>query len=69
MSKVFYPSCQWLDPNTRDTSRRFYCERRRCYVEPARTVYTKERRFHLFHADRCAPDCWNRRGKTRVPVL
>ena len=69
MSKVFYPSCQWLGPNTRDTSKRFYCEWRCCYVEPARTVYTKERRVHVFHKDRCAPDCWNRRGKTRVPVL
>ena len=66
MSRVFYPQCQWLDPNTRDSSRRFYCEQRCRYVEPAHTVYTKERRFH---ADRRAPDCWNRRGKTRVPTL
>ena len=69
MSKVFYPPCQWLDPNTRDLSGRFYCERHCHYVKPARTVYTAERRCRLYHDDRCAPDCWHRSGKTRIPTL
>ena len=66
---LFYPSCRFLDPNTRNAAGHFYCEWRNEYVKPARTVYTAERRAHLFHRDRCAPDCWHRSGKTRMPTL
>ena len=75
MSKVCYPACQWLDPNTRDEQGLFYCEHRCRYVKPAVTVYTRRRIWrdpyvkHVFNPDRCAPDCWHRSGKTRVPTL
>ena len=51
MSKIFYPSCKWLDPNT------------------ASTVYKHHRGHRIFQDDRCAPNCWHRDGKTRVPTL
>ena len=65
-AKVFYPSCQWLDPNTRNTKGDFYCEERCRSVHPARSVYDAD---HKFNSSKCAPDCWHRRGKTRVPTL
>jgi len=66
---VFYPDCEWLDPNTRDDQRRFYCERHCRFVEPALTVYKTYRGHRLYQEERCAPNCWHRRGKTRVPTL
>lgn len=66
MSKIFYPPCQWLDPNTRDAKGNFYCEQRFCSVHPARSVYDAD---HKFNRSKCAPDCWHRAGKTRVPTL
>ena len=67
--RIDYPPCQHLDPNERDAFGRFYCERRGHYVAPAATVYTGEHRASLFNADKCAPDCWHRRGKTRRAVV
>ena len=69
MSKVFYPQCQWLDANTRDGKGHFYCNRRCCYVKPAFTVYKHHRGHRIFQDDCCAPNCWHRDGKTRVPTL
>ena len=69
MSKIFYPPCQWLDPNARDAKGRFYCEFRDRFVEPAPTVYKHHRGHRIFQDDRCAPNCWHRDGKTRVPTL
>lgn len=75
MSKIFYPECQWLDPNTRDADGNFYCEERCRYVVPAVSVYTRRCIWRqpyykfVFHHDRCAPDCCHRDGKTRVPTL
>ena len=74
MSKVFYPECAHLDPNTRSGGN-FFCEWRGRYVVPATSVYTRRviRRApghkFIFHPDRCAPDCRQCEGKTRVPVL
>ena len=64
MRPVCYPPCEWLDPDQRDASGRFWCVWRGAYVAPARTVYTAERRTHLFRKDRYAPDCWHCNGKT-----
>ena len=75
MSKIFYPTCQWLDPNTRETNGNFYCEKRSHYVVPAVSVYTKRCIYRppyyklVFHLDRCASNCWHRDGQTRVPTL
>lgn len=66
---VFYPDCRWLDPNTRDAKGHFYCEFRCRYVKPALTVYKHHRGHRIFQDDRCAPNCWHRDGKTRVPTL
>ena len=66
MAKVFYPSCQWLNPDCRDEKGHFWCERRTCFVRPARSVYDAD---HKFNRGRCAPNCWHRRGETRVPHL
>lgn len=66
---IFYPPCRWLDPNNRNAAGHFFCEHRQCYVKPAKTVYTAERRAHLIRKDHCAPDCWNRSGKTRRPTF
>ena len=66
---ICYPDCRWLDPTRRDGNGSFWCEWRERYVAAARTVYTGERRSRLFHADRCAADCWHRGGKTPVPTL
>ena len=67
--RIDYPPCQWLNPNDRDYMGRLFCERRRRHVTPAATVYTAEHRAHLFHEDKCAVDCWHRRGKTRRAVV
>lgn len=75
MDKIFYPSCEHLDPDCRDYKGRFYCEERYRYVVPAVSVYTRKVIWRkpyyklVFHPDRCACDCWHRRGKTRVPTL
>ena len=76
MSKLFYPPCQFLDPNTRDAQGRFFCDYRRCYVSPCNSVYRRWRcdrhgRLHgeLFVSSACAPDCWHLRGQTRIPKL
>lgn len=62
---VCYPSCQHLDPNTRDSKGRFYCEIQHWHVTPARSAYIGPHRYKRF----CAPDCPDRRGETRVPTL
>ena len=62
---IFYPDCKWLNPNKRDFKGHFYCEQRFCWVVPERTVY----RAGAYIPDRCAPNCWYRDGKTRVPTL
>ena len=41
-TKVFYPPCQWLDPNTRDAKGHFYCEFRCRYVEPAPNCWHRD---------------------------
>ena len=66
---TFYPECRWLDPNTRDSKGHFYCERRAYWVVPERTVYRIARGRRTYDPFRCAPDCWHRGGKTRVPTL
>ena len=63
---VFYPDCQWLDPNTRDAKGHFYCEFRHLHVRPALSCLDADRKFNRSH---CGPDCPDRRGKTRVPTL
>lgn len=68
MSKIFYPPCQWLDPNTRDAKGHFYCEFRHAYVRPALSCLDVDREFK-FNRSHCAPDCLARSGKTRVPTL
>ena len=74
-AKVFYPTCRYLDPNARDADGNFYCEKRTRYVYPAVSVYTRRVIWRnpyyklVFHPDRCAPNCWHRDGKTRVPTL
>ena len=74
--QVFYPECQWLDPNTRDDLGRFFCEHRCCYVAPQESVYRAARstwrgtwQRAYFERDACAHDCWHCSGKTRVPTL
>ncbi len=75
-AKVFYPPCRWLDPDTRDAEGRFFFERRCCFVAPGSSVYRRwrvDRHGHLhgelFVREACAPDCWHRRGQTRIPKL
>ena len=53
----------------RDAFGRFYCECRGRYVALAATIYTAEHRAHLFNADKCAPDCPHRAGKTRRAIV
>ena len=66
MSKIFYPPCQWLDPNTRDAKGHFYCEFRHNHVRPAGSCLSAD---HKFNRSLCGPDCMRRSGKTRVPTL
>jgi hypothetical protein len=66
MRKIFYPECQWLDPNRRNAKGHFYCERSHYFVHPAKSVKDADR---IFNPKKCAPDCPTRSGKTRVPTL
>jgi hypothetical protein len=65
-AKVFYPPCQWLNPNLRDYKGRFYCEKHLYFVHPAKSVKDLDR---IFNPKKCAPDCPTRSGKTRIPHL
>ena len=64
-SKLFYPQCQYLDPNRRDSKGRFYCETLHWHVTPARHANIGPHRYTRF----CASDCPDRSGKTRIPTL
>ena len=71
-AKVFYPPCQWLDPDFRNTQGDFFCEIRHRHVIPSKSAFERTdepyRNFRLC-LNRCGPDCPDRRGKTRVPTL
>ena len=59
---VFYPPCQYLDPDRRNASGWFWCELIHLYVRPAKSYKSSDGHPIRTH---CAPDCKGRHGTIR----
>ena len=56
MSKIFYPPCQWLDPNTRDAKGHFYCEQIKTIAENMAELEEEDEQELLIERGIC-PHC------------